>query len=168
MNSVCECECEKYFALKKHMSLKHTEQKCKVCSKNLKTSMDLISHVAQEHSEEIKQSEGGISEDSVKVNVSKSVKQLKVQLKRAAKKNKSVKKLCCGLCDFNCKKISMLKNHMIINHQDHKSEVIDECFFEDEIFNLSEIRDPRTEKIKKKKSIVFSESMLDEFEPMMK
>jgi hypothetical protein len=54
--------------------------------------MDLLSHVAQEHSENIKQSEGGISEDSVKVNVSKSVKQ-KVQLKKAAKKNKSVKKI---------------------------------------------------------------------------
>ena len=44
--------------------------------------MGLISHVAQEHSE------GGISEDSVKVNVSKSVKQLKVQLKGLLKRIK--------------------------------------------------------------------------------
>ena len=131
--------------------------------------MDLISHVAEEHSEELKQSEAGISEDSVRVNVSKSVKQLKVQLKKATKKNKSVKKMmCCGLCDYNCKKISMLKNHTAINHQGHKSEVIDECFFEDEILNLSEIRDHREEKMKTKKSFVFSEFMLDEFDPLMK
>ena len=143
----CNYECKKYCTLKKHKSLKHTEKNCKVCSKNFKTTMGLISHVVQEHSER------RISEDSVKVNVSKSVKQLKVQLKKVAKKNKSVKKLSCGLCDFNCKKISMLKNHMINNHQDHKREVIDECFIEDELFNLSEIRDHRTEKIKTKKSL---------------
>jgi hypothetical protein len=39
---------------------------------------------------------------------------------------------------------------MDMNHQAHKSDEIDECFFEDEIFNLSEIRDHRAEKIKKK------------------
>ena len=33
------------------MNSKHTEQKCKVCSQDFKTIMDLVSHVAKEHHE---------------------------------------------------------------------------------------------------------------------
>ena len=43
----------------------------------------------------------------------------------------------------------------------------DECFFEDEVFNLSEIKDLRAENTKTKKSFLFSESMLDEFDPWL-
>ena len=53
---------------------------------------------------------------------------------------------------------------MAINHQDRKSDVNDKCFFEDEIFNLSYIRYHKA----KKTTSVFSESTLDEFDPMMK
>ena len=45
-----------------------------MCGNDFKTTMDLISHVAQEYHEELKKSVSGISEDSVKVNVSKSLK----------------------------------------------------------------------------------------------
>ena len=34
---------------KKHINIKHTEQKFKICNKDFKTSIDLISHVAKEH-----------------------------------------------------------------------------------------------------------------------
>ena len=60
------------------MSSQHTEQKCKVCSQDFKTAMDLVSHVAQEHHEE----EEDMVKDKVKVKVSKSVKKIKIQLKR--------------------------------------------------------------------------------------
>ena len=36
----------------KHINTKHTEQKCKICNKDFKTSIDLISHVAKEHDKE--------------------------------------------------------------------------------------------------------------------
>ena len=48
---MCTYECEKSCTLKKHMNSKHTEQKCKVCSQDFKTIMDLVSHVAKEYHE---------------------------------------------------------------------------------------------------------------------
>ena len=44
----CDYECEKSCTLKKHMTSKHTEQKC---SQDFKTIKDLVSHVAKEHHE---------------------------------------------------------------------------------------------------------------------
>ena len=38
--------------LKNHISSKHTEQKCKECNREFKTSMELVSHVAKEHHNE--------------------------------------------------------------------------------------------------------------------
>ena len=35
-----------------HVHSKHTEQKCKVCELKFKTSMQLVSHLANEHNEE--------------------------------------------------------------------------------------------------------------------
>ena len=49
---LCDYSCEKLSNLKKHINLKHTEQKCKVCSKEFKTSMELVIHVAKEHQEQ--------------------------------------------------------------------------------------------------------------------
>ena len=34
------------------MNTKHTVQKCSLCSEEFKTSMDLLSHIAQEHHDE--------------------------------------------------------------------------------------------------------------------
>ena len=48
----CNCKAQKLNTLRKHKKSKHTEQKCKVCEKIFKTSMDLVSHVANEHIEE--------------------------------------------------------------------------------------------------------------------
>ena len=45
---------------------------------------------------------------------------------------------------------------MIYKHKDN-----------DEIFNLSEIQKPITANDRSKKSVVFSESMLDEFDPWL-
>ena len=38
--------------LKKHINSNHTNQKCKVCGKEFKTSMELVRHVAKEHHKE--------------------------------------------------------------------------------------------------------------------
>ena len=46
---LCEYSCEKQATLNKHMNTKHTEQKCKACKQEFKTSMELVSHVAKEH-----------------------------------------------------------------------------------------------------------------------
>lgn len=46
---LCEYRCDKNTTLKKHINTKHSEQKCKICRKEFKTSMELVSHVAEEH-----------------------------------------------------------------------------------------------------------------------
>ena len=85
------------------------------------------------------------------------------------KKNTDVKKIMsCDLCDYNCKKSLTLKKHMAIKHQDHKDDGNYEWLSEDEVFGLSVIKHHKDENTKSKKSFVFSESMLDEFDPMMK
>ena len=37
----------------KHINTKHENQNCKVCNKVFKTSMEVLEHVAKEHSENI-------------------------------------------------------------------------------------------------------------------
>ena len=80
----CIYEYEQSCTSRKHLNIKHTEKKCKVCSQYYKTAMDLVSHVAQEHHE--KEEYGNLKFEnkpcSNKVRVSKSVKKLKVQLKK--------------------------------------------------------------------------------------
>ena len=48
----CSYKAQKLKTLKKHINTTHTEQKCKVCKKDFKTWMELVSHVANEHGEE--------------------------------------------------------------------------------------------------------------------
>ena len=67
------------------------------------------------------------------------------------------------LWDYNSKKNVTLKKHMAIKHQDHKDDGND-----DEVFGLSVIKYHKDENPKSKKSYVFRESMLDEFDPMLK
>ena len=69
----------------------------------------------------------------------------------------------CDLCEYKCKKIITLTNH-----QDYKDNDNIKCSSGDEIFNLSEIKEHKNEKVKTKKSYVFSESMLDEWDPLLK
>jgi hypothetical protein len=45
-------KCKTNSTLKKHIKLKHGEHKCKICSKEFKVAMELVSHVAIEHQEE--------------------------------------------------------------------------------------------------------------------
>ena len=54
---LCNYKALKPNTLKKHINTKHTMQKCKVCDKEFKTSMDLVSHVAKEHIEEEEEEE---------------------------------------------------------------------------------------------------------------
>ena len=63
--------------------------------------MNLVSHVAQENHEE----EEDMVKDKVKVRVSKSVKKIKIQLKRAinVKKNTYLKKIMSFEEKFNTK-----------------------------------------------------------------
>ena len=48
---LCNYRSEKETTLNKHVLLKHTEQKCTVCSKEFKTSLEVLSHIANEHHE---------------------------------------------------------------------------------------------------------------------
>ena len=49
---LCDCKAQKLVSLRKHINSKHTEKKCKVCGMKFKTSMQLVSPVANEHNEE--------------------------------------------------------------------------------------------------------------------
>ena len=49
---LCDFKSDKNAYLKKHITLKHSAQKCKVCQREFKSSMDLVSHVAKEHLED--------------------------------------------------------------------------------------------------------------------
>ena len=57
---------------------------------------------------------------------------------------------------------------MTIKHKDHKDNEDIGCSSGDEIFNLSEIIEHASENDKTKKSFVFSESMLNEWDPLLK
>ena len=46
----CEYKCKKESTLKKHINTKHIEQECKVCMMKLGSSMELLQHIAIEHS----------------------------------------------------------------------------------------------------------------------
>ena len=48
----CDYKRKKLATLKKHKNTKHTEQKCKVCNKEFKISMELVTHVANEHDDQ--------------------------------------------------------------------------------------------------------------------
>ena len=48
----CNYSCEKLYTLKKHKQSMHTDQKCKLCSKDFKPAIDLVVHVSNEHHEE--------------------------------------------------------------------------------------------------------------------
>ena len=48
----CDYSCDKANTLKKHINTKHTNQKCDICRKEFKTSMEVLSHKAKEHQEE--------------------------------------------------------------------------------------------------------------------
>ena len=54
----CNYSCEKLSTLKKHTQSKHTMQKCKICSKEFKTAMEVIIHVSNEHQEQEEEEEG--------------------------------------------------------------------------------------------------------------
>ena len=46
----CDYKCKKGTTLNKHMHTKHIEQHCKRCKETFKTAIDLVMHVAKEHS----------------------------------------------------------------------------------------------------------------------
>ena len=48
----CDHKSEKLATLKKHKNTKHTEQKCKVCNQEFKTSIELETHVAKGHDDQ--------------------------------------------------------------------------------------------------------------------
>ena len=50
--NICDYSCDKATTLKKHINTKHTNQKCDICRKEFKTSMEVLSHKAKEHQEE--------------------------------------------------------------------------------------------------------------------
>ena len=51
----CTYKTKKEITLKKHINTKHNSQKCKVCDIVLKTSMEMLKHVAKEHSRNMKE-----------------------------------------------------------------------------------------------------------------
>ena len=48
----CDYKSDKLTTLKKHKNTKHTEQKCKVCNQQFKTSIELVTYVAKEHDDQ--------------------------------------------------------------------------------------------------------------------
>ena len=50
--NICDYSCDKATTLRKHINSKHTNQKCDICRKEFKTSMEVLSHKAKEHQEE--------------------------------------------------------------------------------------------------------------------
>ena len=46
----CDYKCKKEVTLKKHMNIKHDDQQCKVYSKTFVSTIDLLQHIAKEHS----------------------------------------------------------------------------------------------------------------------
>ena len=58
----CDYKSEKLATLKKHKNTKHNEQKCKVFNKEVKTSMELVTHIAKEHDDQKRSLECKISE----------------------------------------------------------------------------------------------------------
>ena len=45
----CIYQCKKEVTLNKHINIKHTKQKCKVCNQDFETSMEMLKHVAEKH-----------------------------------------------------------------------------------------------------------------------
>ena len=96
---------------------------------------------------------------------------MKVQLNKAIiaiMKPSRKKILNCEFCDYTYMKNITFKQHMANNHQNNRGDDDYGCPSEDEIFNLSEIKEQKAKKDNTKKSFVFSESMLDEFDPWIK
>ena len=52
---VCGNTFKKETTLRKHVNTKHQEQNCKVCNAKFQTTMDVLQHVAEEHSNNIKE-----------------------------------------------------------------------------------------------------------------
>ena len=50
---ICDYSCKKINMLKKHMNMKHADNKCKVCDKSFPNSMDTLVHTAKEHGQKI-------------------------------------------------------------------------------------------------------------------
>ena len=48
----CDYVCKKQTTMNKHVNTKHTDQICKICEEEFRTSMELIQHVAKEHHKE--------------------------------------------------------------------------------------------------------------------
>ena len=48
----CDYVCKKQTTMNKHVNTKHTDQKCKICEKEFRTSIELIQNVAKEHQKE--------------------------------------------------------------------------------------------------------------------
>ena len=49
---LCNYSCEKETTLNKHVTLKHSEQKCTTCGKQFGSSIEMLSHIAKDHHEE--------------------------------------------------------------------------------------------------------------------
>ena len=61
----------KITTLKKHMNIRHTKQKCKICNKEFITSMELIHHVAKENHNKDEPNDGESEKNSETTEVRK-------------------------------------------------------------------------------------------------
>jgi hypothetical protein len=79
------------------------------------------------------------------------------------KHNLNKKGYKCDDCDYHCKKKSPLPKHIESNHTKEPS-----CDISENAFKCNKsisVHKDKEEKVKKNKRFVFSESMLDEFDP---
>ena len=70
---MCKCSCKKINITRKHMNMKHTDNKCKICIYVFTNSMDV--HTAKEHSQNITEDNLNMNVQSEKVNEIPEVKE---------------------------------------------------------------------------------------------
>ena len=161
--NLCDYSCVESSNMKKHINNKHVKQKCNVCQKEFGTSLEVLQHVASEHCLESGESE--INRDVVHDIVLKdNVKSTEEVFEDDVSEDR--KWLFCDICEFKCENENgkNLKDHMNSKHRRSKScNICSKLFKNNKSLMVHGQEEHGTEEAPRKRSFVWSESMLDEF-----
>ena len=125
-------------------------QQCKVCSKTLVSTIELLQHIAKEHSSnEETNTNRTESQDPEKIKENKNVE---------GKYTHNESQIYCELCSISCKNKKALEKHMNSSHEGHKS-----CEVCGKKLLSAEALKNHAKNSHNESRFVFSESMLDEF-----
>ena len=72
---MCDYRCKKINIMRKHMNMKHADNKCRICDKVFTNSMDALEHTAKEYSQNITEDNPNINLQLEKVNEIPEVKE---------------------------------------------------------------------------------------------